>query len=126
MERILHVLFLSLVPLLSELIIDGYRAIKLNRKDKHTVTASIRVALICAVGLMSSGPFWTGAFFAFAFHWLFFDYLLNKYVLDQPMWYLGKNFFDRFWRRLPGPVVLGLKIKLFLISAWLFDKPSIY
>jgi hypothetical protein len=120
---LLHVLYLALLPLSTELGIEVFRTRVLNRNDRHLISAIIRVSVMLW-GAMSYSevPVWKTLFVMATVHYLVFDYMFNKYGLETHWSYLGNNPLDRLQKRIDPYIRLGIKAGLFILSILLLLK----
>lgn len=117
---ILHAIYISLLPLAFELGTEIYRTKVLNRRDKHFLTASIRVLITLWGSLTYFEVEWfKTAVLSFSVHWLVFNYAFNKYALGIHWAYLGGNFLDKLQKEINPYVLLIMKV-LCVISSILW------
>lgn len=120
---LLHVLYLALLPISSELGIEVFRTRVLNRNDKHLLSGALRL-LFMAWGAFTypDVPWWKTMFVMFSTHYLVFNYAFNKYALETHWSYLGNNLLDRLQKKADPFLLLGIKAALFILSILLLLK----
>jgi hypothetical protein len=119
--KIILGIILTLFPLLFELATEGYRTIVLKRRDRHFLTACIRLTFVLAAGLGNPSVifWWQGSLLAFSFHYLLFDPLFARWVLHQDISYFGNNVLDRVHKWLADRIsLMGLYfLKLMVLAS---------
>lgn len=101
MTILLHILYLSLLPLAFELGTEVYRTKVLGRRDKHFLTACIRYVLMAWGSLTYDAvPWWITFQVIWTVHTMFFNYSFNRYALGAHWSYLGNNLLDRLQKRV--------------------------
>ena len=120
---LLHILYLALLPIASELGIEVFRTRVLNRNDKHILSAAARgVLILWGTFTYPDAPWWKILFVMFTLHYLAFNYTFNKYGLQTHWSYLGNNFLDRLQKKADPYLLLGIKVGLFILSILLLLK----
>lgn len=131
-EKIILGIILTLFPLLFELSTEGYRTIVLKRRDRHFLTACIRLTFVLAAGFGNPSVifWWQGSLLAFSVHYLLFDPLFAHWVLDKDLSYFGSNVIDRAHKWLADRIsLLGLYfLKLMILASAIkfYIDPYIY
>lgn len=115
--KLIHVLYLAMLPLVFELGTEVYRTKVLHRNDKHIFTALIRL-IIMLIGALTyiEVPWYDTLILMLCMHYLCFNYIFNKYALDSHWSYLGNNLWDRAQKHINPTVLLISKIALFLMA----------
>jgi hypothetical protein len=120
---LLHVLYLALLPLSTELGIEVFRTRVLNRNDRHFMSALAR-GIIMLWGSLTylDVPWWKTLFVMVTLHYLVFNYMFNKYGLETHWSYLGNNTLDRLQKKIDPYGLLAVKTGLFILSILLLLK----
>lgn len=120
---LLHVLYLALLPLSSELGIEVFRTRVLNRNDRHFLSALLRgIIMLWGALTYQDVPWWKTLFVMITLHYLVFNYMFNKYALETHWSYLGNNTLDRLQKKVDPYGLLAIKVGLFIISILLLLK----
>lgn len=120
---LLHILYLALLPLSSELGIEIFRTRVLNRNDRHALTAIIRgLLMLWGTFTYPDVPWWKILLLMITLHYLVFNYVFNKYGTQTHWSYLGNNFLDRLQKKADPYLLLGIKVALFILSIILLLK----
>lgn len=114
---LLHVLYLALLPPAIELGIEIFRTRVLQRKDRHVLSAGLRLAVMAWGALTYPAiPWWETFFVMFTFHYLVFNPIFNKYGLQEHWSYLGANTLDNLQKKIDPALLLGIKVALLVVS----------
>lgn len=117
--KIIHVIYLALVPLSIELGIEIFRARVLNRNDKHALSFILR-AVVMAIGAFTYNevPWWITLSVMITLHYAVFNYVFNRYGFEIPVYwgFLGNSTMDNLQKRLDPHVLLAVKIILLALS----------
>lgn len=120
--KIIHVLYLAMLPVSLELGIEIFRARVLGRTDHHVLSAAIRI-IIMVIGAISYQlvPWWVTLSVMFALHWAVFNYVFNKYGIEMHWGYLGKNWLDNLQKNVDPHILLLSKIIILALSITLLS-----
>jgi hypothetical protein len=107
-------LFLSLLPLSTELGIEVYRTKVLGRRDKHALSFGIRLVVQLVIAWCMAKtlgvPVWKSLLLYWSVFYWGFNYMFNKYALDTHPYYLGNNLWDKLQKKFNPKLLLWVKI----------------
>lgn len=120
--KIIHVIYLALLPLSTELGIEVFRTRVLGRNDKHAVSAGIRLIIMLIGALTYQEVHWAVTLSVMiTLHYLVFNYGFNYYGMERHWSYVGNNLLDRWQKPIDPTFLLILKIILFALSITLLS-----